>query len=98
MLTSAALNRHTNRPKDANRRPLACKECSKLRMRCDGTIYAPPDLVEGHFGVLRARREKLILDWRKQQQSRTAVRLTIEKMLDPGGHNCHARTGHKEAA
>jgi hypothetical protein len=48
-------------------------------------IYAPPDLVEGHFGVLRARREKLILDWRKQQQSRAAVRITIEKMLDPGG-------------
>jgi type I restriction enzyme R subunit len=28
------------------------------------------------------RREKLILDWRKQQQSRAAVRLTIEKTLD----------------
>ena len=50
-------------------------------------------------GLLQTlRREKLILDWRKQQQSRAAVRLTIEKMLDPGGHNCYARTGHKEAA
>ncbi len=28
------------------------------------------------------RREKLILDWRKKQQSRAAVRLTIEEMLD----------------
>ena len=28
------------------------------------------------------RREKLILDWRKKQQARAAVRLTIEEMLD----------------
>ncbi len=28
------------------------------------------------------RREKLILDWRKKQQSRAAVRLTIEELLD----------------
>ena len=28
------------------------------------------------------RREKLILDWRKKQQSRAAVRLTIEETLD----------------
>ena len=28
------------------------------------------------------RHEKLVLDWRKKQQSRAAVRLTIEEMLD----------------
>ena len=28
------------------------------------------------------KREKLVLDWRKKQQSRAAVRLTIEEILD----------------
>ena len=30
------------------------------------------------------KREKLVLDWRKRQQSRAAVRVTIEKVLDAG--------------
>jgi type I restriction enzyme R subunit len=28
------------------------------------------------------KQEKLVLDWRKRQQSRAAVRLTIEKVLE----------------
>ena len=28
--------------------------------------------------------EKLVLDWRKRQQSRAEVRITIEKLLDQG--------------
>jgi type I restriction enzyme R subunit len=30
----------------------------------------------------RLKAEKLVLDWRKRQQSRAAVRLTIETLLD----------------
>ena len=30
------------------------------------------------------KREKLVLDWRKRQQSRAAVKVTIEKVLDEG--------------
>jgi type I restriction enzyme R subunit len=30
------------------------------------------------------KREKLVLDWRKRQQTRAQVRTTIEKMLDAG--------------
>ena len=30
------------------------------------------------------KREKLVLDWRKKQQSRSAVRVTIAKLLDDG--------------
>ncbi|HHY12784.1 MAG TPA: DUF3387 domain-containing protein, partial [Firmicutes bacterium] len=30
------------------------------------------------------KREKLILDWRKRQQARAQVRVTIEKVLDKG--------------
>ena len=30
------------------------------------------------------KREKLVLDWRKRQQARAEVRVTIEKMLDEG--------------
>ncbi|MFG1691360.1 type I restriction endonuclease subunit R [Gemmatimonadota bacterium] len=35
-----------------------------------------------HELIETLRREKLILDWRKKQQSRAAVRLTIEETLD----------------
>lgn len=36
----------------------------------------------------RLKGEKLVLDWRKRQQNRAAVRLTIETMLDrlPGAY------------
>ena len=30
------------------------------------------------------KREKLVLDWRKRQQARAQVRVTIEKVLDEG--------------
>ncbi|MBC8252808.1 MAG: DUF3387 domain-containing protein, partial [Ardenticatenia bacterium] len=30
------------------------------------------------------KREKLVLDWRKRQQARAEVRVTIEKLLDEG--------------
>jgi type I restriction enzyme R subunit len=30
------------------------------------------------------KREKLVLDWRKRQQSRAQVRVTVEKILDRG--------------
>ena len=32
----------------------------------------------------KLRREKLVLDWRKRQQSRAQVRVTIEDVLDKG--------------
>ena len=38
--------------------------------------------VVAHELLETLRREKLILDWRKKQQSRVVVRLTIEEMLD----------------
>ncbi|WP_208598994.1 type I restriction enzyme endonuclease domain-containing protein [Desulfonatronum thioautotrophicum] len=30
------------------------------------------------------KKEKLVLDWRKRQQARAEVRVTIEKVLDAG--------------
>lgn len=44
------------------------------------------DLLE--LDTLKA--EKLVLDWRKQQRTRAAVRVTIEKLLDeelPGAYD-----------
>jgi type I restriction enzyme R subunit len=35
-----------------------------------------------HELLKRLKEEKLVLDWRKRQQSRAAVRLTIEQTLD----------------
>jgi len=32
--------------------------------------------------LVTLKREKLVLDWRKRQQSRAAVRLAIEELLD----------------
>ena len=34
--------------------------------------------------LLERLREKLVLDWRKRQQARAAVRVTIETVLDGG--------------
>ena len=35
------------------------------------------------------KREKLVLDWRKQQQSRADVKLTVEEILDDGLPECY---------
>jgi type I restriction enzyme R subunit len=37
------------------------------------------------------KREKLVLDWRKRQQARADVRVTIEKMLDAGLPEAYSR-------
>ena len=34
--------------------------------------------------LMTLKQEKLVLDWRKQQQSRAAVKLAVEKILDEG--------------
>ena len=37
------------------------------------------------------KREKLVLDWRKKQQSRADVRLTIQKILDELLPECYSK-------
>ncbi len=44
------------------------------------------------------KNEKLVLDWRKRQQSRAVVRLSIEEILDrlPLNYNIHKSHRHNQ--
>ena len=58
------------------------------------------DLTESERNAVKAvaqkmletlKREKLVLDWRKQERLRAAVKITVEEILDDGLPECYTQ-------
>ena len=48
--------------------------------------------------LVKLKRDKLVLDWRKEQQTRAAVRVTVEEMLDRLPEKYTGRSSRKSAS